>query len=512
MAGGDAPPLPHGPPPPHWLLRRPAPKFLRSKHFMTACYSLALFVDAAAFGIVIPILPNLTVEGVDGEVPLSETDVGGLFAAYAAGYLAPSPFVGFFSDKYRVRVVPMCLGLVALAGSSVLFGTASGLPALYAARVLQGISCAATWTVAVAALADVFTSDELSGPSSIGKACNTIGFLVGPVMGGGAYQMAGQLAPFAILAGLVGLDLLLWLLLDLEGAKRDAAVERHRRRSRKKPPRERESEGALPSETIQMLGKGSRTKEDEERAASEDGDSVLSDDLALVASPDDEPVSAVAILKLWLRPEALLIFFSSMLCSMQFATIESAGSVELTNSFDMTPAAVGAVFTALFLPNALAGLLMGFILDAFPRSLVRRLISALGLVFFGASFWLLNTVRPPTSGYLMALPAAVLGTAEAVSDLPIYAEIAAIADAHGPGTGYGTLYSAWNLFYGVGILVGPVAAGFAVQQRGFEFMVWVIGGVTAAFGLVAASGFTVLPEANPKIQDGADGAERELER
>ena len=87
----------------------------------------------------------------------SESLIGLLFSVFSVGVLISSPAFGALSDEIGRRV-PMLLGLLGLAVSSLLFAFASSYWMLILARIFQGISAGASFVVGNALLADVYRS------------------------------------------------------------------------------------------------------------------------------------------------------------------------------------------------------------------------------------------------------------------------------------------------------------------------------------------------------------------
>ena len=161
---------------------------------------------AAAFGTNVP-TPLLLV--YRDTLDLSPTVLTAIFGVYALG-LAPSLLLGGpASDRLgRVRVLLPLMVLVGLA-SLVFVAGASSLPALFAARFVQGLASGAVFSVGSAWLQD------LSGPAHAGTAARrasiaqTAGFCLGPLTSGllGAYGPAPLTLPYLVHAGLVLLAL-----------------------------------------------------------------------------------------------------------------------------------------------------------------------------------------------------------------------------------------------------------------------------------------------------------------
>jgi predicted MFS family arabinose efflux permease len=109
--------------------------------------------------------------------------------------------MGAVSDRFGRRT-PMLAGLVALAASTLLFAYALGLPALFAARLVQGAADATTWVVGFALVADLYAPEERGRVTGIILGGVSGAYLVGPSIGGWLYQLGGIRMPFLVVTAM----------------------------------------------------------------------------------------------------------------------------------------------------------------------------------------------------------------------------------------------------------------------------------------------------------------------
>lgn len=164
--------------------------------------SFTLVVVTLGFGMVIPIFP-FYIERLGA----SGSQYGLLIAVYAVMQFLFSPLWGSLSD--RIGRKPVLLVGVFGGGLTVLmFGLASRLWMLFAARLLSGLLASATMPAAMAYIGDSTSQAERGG--GIGKlgAAAGLGLILGPGLGG---WLAGESlsTPFFIAAGLSLLSMLL---------------------------------------------------------------------------------------------------------------------------------------------------------------------------------------------------------------------------------------------------------------------------------------------------------------
>ena len=145
-----------------------------------------LFVVMIGFGITLPVLPFYVERLAQAEGATPQTvvmHVALLTAAYPLGQLVFAPVWGLWSDRTGRRPL-LLMGMAGYVVAQILFGLATSLWLLYAARILGGILSSATLPVSAAYVADATTVAERGrGMAWLGTA-TSLGFVVGPALGG----------------------------------------------------------------------------------------------------------------------------------------------------------------------------------------------------------------------------------------------------------------------------------------------------------------------------------------
>ncbi|WP_289396069.1 MULTISPECIES: MFS transporter [unclassified Bacillus (in: firmicutes)] len=177
--------------------------------------AVSVFTDMLIYGMIVPILPRYA-----ETLGASQTEIGFLFGSYAITLLLATPILGMVSDKVGRRL-PMILGLFGLAAATILFGLANNFMLLVLARMLQGISAAATWTAGLALLADVFPLQERGKAMGLALSGQAAGMLLGPTIGGLLYQWGGYHLPFIVAATIALVDGILRITLLRDEPKHD---------------------------------------------------------------------------------------------------------------------------------------------------------------------------------------------------------------------------------------------------------------------------------------------------
>lgn len=167
-----------------------------SRAVAVSLVTLATFTDMVAYSIAVPVLPDLS-----GRLGASPTTIGLLFASFGVTLLGFSVPMGAVSDRIGRKLV-LVVGLLALAASTVLFAFAQSLAWLFAARLVQGAADAVTWVVGFALIADLYGPAERGRVMGVVMAGPSVGFMIGPSLGGWLYETGGMALPFLAVAGL----------------------------------------------------------------------------------------------------------------------------------------------------------------------------------------------------------------------------------------------------------------------------------------------------------------------
>lgn len=140
--------------------------------------SLSLFVDSIGYGIVVPILPMYVLS-----LGASDFDLGLIFAMFAIIQLFTTIPFGLLSDRYG-RKPFMILGMLLLAASFSYFPFAQSVAALIACRAVQGLAASATWSSALALVADTYSGTDKGEKLGIVNGAVAVGSIAGPLVGG----------------------------------------------------------------------------------------------------------------------------------------------------------------------------------------------------------------------------------------------------------------------------------------------------------------------------------------
>ena len=181
----------------------------------------AVFTDIFLYGLLVPVLPFALTQRAG--IPPSDVARwnGILLALYNLGLCIGSPLAGLYADHSSSRKMPFLLGLVSLAGSTLLLCLGRTVVLLAVGRVLQGASAAICWAVGLALVADAMAK-RMGWAAGWVNGAMTVGFLLSPIVGGVAYARAGYYAVYYMAFGLIAVDVAMRLLLKRRETPREA--------------------------------------------------------------------------------------------------------------------------------------------------------------------------------------------------------------------------------------------------------------------------------------------------
>jgi MFS family permease len=150
----------------------------------TAVVALAFLLTMLGTTMPTPLYPIY-----EREIGFGEVIVTVIFAAYALGVIAALVLFGRFSDQLGRRAVLLPgLGLAMI--SSAVFLIPGGLAALFAGRILSGLSAGIFTGTATATITDLAPEGRVQRYSLLAAAVNMIGLGLGPPLAGALAQYA----------------------------------------------------------------------------------------------------------------------------------------------------------------------------------------------------------------------------------------------------------------------------------------------------------------------------------
>ncbi|KAM0721146.1 hypothetical protein Q7P37_003433 [Cladosporium fusiforme] len=447
-------------------LQLPDMRFRSSKGFIAFVVTYAIFTDQFIFTSIIPIAPDMLQEQFDiqpGDVARKSSLI---LSACGVAMLVASPILGWWSDRSTSRRPLFLVGLVMLAGSTILLWRAPVIALAYIARVFQGIGSAIVWVMSLAIMFDTVGHariGEFMGYVGIGM---NLGTILGPKFGGMVFDRWGLNGVFTVCLSLIAGDVVLRVLM------------KEKRLSR------RHSSIAI--------------------AASHDTDTDTTSTTSTIipaattASSSEKPNSKLAkaitqarrlpsIITLLYRPRFLCTLWGLFIMAAIGDAFKIALPIHGKHVFSWSATRIADTYIVLATP-AFLGPLFGRAADRIGP----RYVAVGGLVCLGACIILLRTVLAAEDESIFWLLLACIGLGTTVALEPLTAEIAHVVakeDASRPfepkfrngsyGQGYGLFNTAWS----AGNTLGPLWAGYMYERHGWKALWLVLGLVTLGTAL-----------------------------
>jgi len=167
-----------------------------SRATAVALVTLATFADLVAYSVCVPVLPDLA-----RRLGASPAEIGLMFGSFGVTLLLVSIPMGAISDRTG-RKLPLVIGMLALAGSTLMFARADSLPLLFVARMIQGAADGVTWVAGFALIADCYDPEDRGRVIGYVMSGTSVGIIAGPSIGGWLYDAGGIALPFQFVAAL----------------------------------------------------------------------------------------------------------------------------------------------------------------------------------------------------------------------------------------------------------------------------------------------------------------------
>jgi DHA1 family tetracycline resistance protein-like MFS transporter len=152
-----------------------------------------MLIDITGWGIIIPVIPKLIKELINGDISEASRIGGWLAFAYAFTQFLFAPIIGNLSDKFGRRPI-ILISLFTFSIDYLFLAFAPTIAWLFVGRIVAGIS-GASLTTATAYIADVSTPENRAKNFGMIGAAFGLGFIIGPLIGGFLGQY-GSRVPF----------------------------------------------------------------------------------------------------------------------------------------------------------------------------------------------------------------------------------------------------------------------------------------------------------------------------
>ncbi|KAI0445261.1 MFS transporter-like protein [Xylaria telfairii] len=464
--------------------------FRSSTSLIAITVNLAIFTDIFFYGLVVPVLPF----ALSAQVGIPEDKVqywvSILLAVYSAALFFGSPIAGIYADHTSSRRWPLLLGLVALAGSTLLLAFGNSIGLFILGRGLQGVSAAVVWSVGCALLVDTMGSKVgvAMGYISISM---SVALLLAPVIGGVVYNNAGYVAVYYVAFGVVGLDIALRLaMIEKKIARRwikEPETENPQIDVEKTSPTNKSGDQP-PTQTPGIINMEAPALDPVPEVSHRDANA--DDDDGTSSKEDQEKHRGRRVIALLKSPRLLTALYGIFVESGILLGFDAVLALFVRGLFGWDATAVAVLFLALFIPGFIAPL-AGWLSDKYGAKWPSFAGFVLTVpIMISLRFVTENTIQHKI---LLAFLLALAGSSLPFAMTPLMAEISYVIEAKeaetpgifGENGVYGLAYGLFNMAFALGGIVGPIWAGYVIESAGWGTLTW-------NFGLWSASAAVVV--------------------
>lgn len=405
--------------------------------------------------------------------------------------------------------MPLLLGYVSLAASTVLLHLGHSLALLVLGRILQGLSSACVSSVGFAILFDAFGTEEAGGAMGWVAASLDAGGFIGPALAGVLFSAGGEAAVFIFAYAFIVFDILLGVLVILGRQQPDPKMPLASSPASvfdSDSDSEDSSTTAVASTVVSDSEDNNNTVSNSSQNEKSSG-STSEDGSALAAAgnkpsqpppppsssfPTDASPAGVGFWHLMLNPRLLAAFTGWLVVGSFETAFDSVLPIFVEQTYHWAVLGAGLIFLGFYLPGIVVSPLCGYVMDRVRNS--PRVLCTLGFALAGPAFVLLGLAEGPGIGQqaLLCVLLSLVGVGTGFSGPPLLKEVGAVVEraerehpgAYGPKGATARAYGVHNAAFAVGNLLGPVLAGAMKAAYGWGVMGWVFGAMSLVMGAV----------------------------
>lgn len=333
--------------------------------------------------------------------------------------------------------------------------------------------------IGLALLADTVPQGNLAQAMGYVSLGMSLGALTAPLLGGVVFDNAGYDAVFGMAYGLIVLDIILRLLLVEKrvAARWSSVVEVQVKTTTNSP-----ETGAV------LTSLGLNTVDIKKDLSNMSGQSKTSDPPTTTLLRERRRDRLPPVLALLYSRRLLAALFCALIQAALLTSFDSVLTIHVASLFGWTSTGAALLFLPIVIPSFLAPI-FGWFSDKYGA----RYPATLGFLGTCPPLICLRFVDKNTMNDKVILCAllALTGLCLTITFPPIMAEISGVVEAKekkmlasgragfGPGGAYAQAYGLFNMAFAGGCMIGPLLAGFIVEDKGWSVMALVLGILSA---------------------------------
>ncbi|PKX88613.1 MFS transporter [Aspergillus novofumigatus IBT 16806] len=419
-----------------------------SKTLIIATISIALFAETFLYSFIIPMLSYMLEVRLNIDPSETQRYTTALLTLHGLVALVVAPPIAHFTDKTPNRKAPFLISLAASLVGTYLIAIASSVWVLYLGRVIQGVAASASWIVGYATLADNIRQEDMGKAMGLTMSFSLLGIVTGPTISGTLLQLLGYWTAWTAPLVVLVLNIIVRLVM-LES--RDSISS---------------ASTLLPSSSSSSHGYSSFNAMPPKVDPSD--------------GPEQQPPGFYRIM--FREPRILTGAVNLLLYNMVTAGFNTTLPLHLRSIFHWESMTIGLIFLGLQLPQVILGPLVGCLRDR----LGYRYLSTVGWTFLAPLLWLLgvpgsNTFswsRPETHGKAffftcIACIGVMLSLVRGAGALQMTRVMHELQSKDPKLFGdYGAssrLFSLIEIFFNLGLVLGPLLSGLLVEALSFYY-------------------------------------------
>ncbi|GAQ34503.1 MFS transporter [Aspergillus niger] len=415
---------------------------------------------------IVPVMPTALVDRA--KIPYEDRErwVSILLICEATVAFICCPIFGYLIDVAPTRKLPYLLGLILLGASMLILCLARTIGFFVIARLLQGSATAMVVVAGLALLTDSVPFENLGQTVGYLGSAVTLGFLLGPLLGGLVYRVAGYQPVFAMAFAIVGLDLVMrFAVIEKRVAKRWMALS--------------QDDADNDNET---------NNDDNPSESSTPQPETTENEVTIIPKHSRKPT----LLLLIQQPRILISSWGLLVHGMIYAAFDATIPIFVESHFNWTPLGAGLTF----LPSSMTALFEPYF-GKLTDSITPHPIATTTFLLLPIPLSMLALSTNPTSTHitLLMINLTLTGLLVNIATPALYLETQRVLDTmerrepgiFGPRGAVAQAFGIQTMAQFLGLSLGPLA-GFVEGRFGWGVVVVGLGVVCAVTGVVVGVG------------------------
>ncbi|KAB8231381.1 MFS general substrate transporter [Aspergillus alliaceus] len=446
-----------------------------AKPFIITTISIALFAETFLYSFIIPMLSYMLEVRLNIDPSETQRYTTALLALHGLVALVVAPPIAYFTDKTPNRKVPFLVSLAVSLTGTYLIAIASSVWVLYLGRVIQGVAGSASWIVGYATLADNVRQEDMGKAMGLTMSFSLLGIVTGPLISGILLQLLGYWTAWTAPLVVLVLNIIVRLVM----------LERRDSPSSVPGPRAvASSSSSISQEAVEPQGQDESSTLLPSSSSSSSPHGYLSfNTMPSKADPSDSPKQRPGFYGAMFRePRVLTGAANLLLYNIITAGFNTILPLHLRSIFHWESMTVGLIFLGLQLPQVILGPLVGCLRDR----LGYRYLTTVGWILLAPLLWLLGVPGSNTFSW---------SRSETHGKASFFTCIAGIGVMLSLVRGGGALQMTWvmhelqskdptvfgdygassrlfsliEIFFNLGLVLGPLLSGLLVEALSFYY-------------------------------------------